>query len=286
MKTVLYAFIAFFIFGILQPAFTSKVPKQKGILIQAMDSNASSQLLVQSAKIISGRLSDLSSEKFEVTVIPEKNQIQVTSYKTQDLETVEKLLTHKGVLAFYEIYTRSALSDSLKNDNRLFSMLPSNSASQTDAKIGCTTVAGTEKVNEYLKVANQSKNFQFIWDLPFEGSDVCLYALKTNDGKGALISGSDIESVKSSEDKTSHIQEITIALKKSAVDVWADATRRNLNHAIAIVLDDRVLAAPVVNSVIYGGKAMVTGSYTPTQARYIAAIGNNGELPLCFKVVK
>jgi len=75
-------------------------------------------------------------------------------------------------------------------------MLSGKSTSQTEAKIGCTTVAGTEKVNEYLKAANQSKNFQFIWDQPLEGPDECLYALKTKDGKGAPMFGADIENVK------------------------------------------------------------------------------------------
>lgn len=286
MRTILYLFIAIFVFGILEPSFTNKAFAQNSILIQSTDSKVSSILLTQSAQIITARLKDFSSEKFDLKVIPEKNQILVTLTNNQDLKIVEKLLTQKGSLAFYETYDRAGLTELLNGDKQLFSLFASNHDNQSDVQIGCATVAEVEKITNYLKTLGQVEKCKFVWDEHFEDSNVCLYALKADIKKGALIVGKDIESVQYEQDKVSKNNKIEIKLKKSAIGIWADATKRNMNHAIAIVLDNHVLAAPTVRSVINGGLCEITGSYTQNQAKYIAALGNNGVLPLIFKVVK
>jgi preprotein translocase subunit SecD len=51
-------------------------------------------------------------------------------------------------------------------------------------------------------------------------------------------------------------------------------------------LDDQVIYAPIVRSVINGGHCTISGNLTKPEAAYIAALGNNGELPVSFKVVK
>ena len=285
MRAILYLFIAIFVFGILEPSFTNKAIAQNSILIQSIDSKASSILLTQSAQIISARLKDFSPEKFNLKVIPEKNQILVTFTGNLDLKTVEKLLSQKGSLAFFETYDRAGLTELLNGDKRLFSLFSNNRDNQAETKIGCATVAEVEKVTNYLKTLGLVEKCKFAWEQHFEDSNVCLYALKTDGKKGPLIVGEDIESVQHKQDKVSKINAIAIKLKKSAIGIWADATKRNMNHAIAIVLDNNVLAAPVVRSVINGGLCEITGDYTQNQAKYISALGNNGELRLHFKIV-
>lgn len=49
--------------------------------------------------------------------------------------------------------------------------------------------------------------------------------------------------------------------------------------------NDAVISAPIVKSEINGGNCQITGDFTPDEARCIAAIGNNGELPLLFEIV-
>jgi preprotein translocase subunit SecD len=202
----------------------------------------------------------------------------------RDIKSAENLLIHKGALAFYETYNRKSLSELLQSDNHLFSLLKVDNDSV--AKIGCIAATEVEKINDYLNTLVPGKKCKFAWSEHLNNSDVCLYALKTFGNKGALVTGTDIESVKYNQDKASKSNEIEIDLKKSSVELWADATKRNLNNAIAIVLDNEVIAAPIVRSEIDGGHCMITGDYTPTEAKYIAALGNNGELPVSFKIVK
>ncbi len=284
MKTIFHTFIAILIFGIMVMSFTDKTNPKTSILIQSDDSKISSLSLSQSATIISNRLKDFSSEKFEITIIPEKNQIQVTLMNDQDLKTIENLMIQKGTLAFYETYNHKSLAELLKGNDHLFSLF--TTANKSSAEIGCTSSMEVEKINDYLNTLGLDQKCKFAWSQHLDSSEVCLYALKTNGDKAALLSGADIESVKSNQDKASKNNEIEIRFKKSSVELWAKVTKHNINNAIAIVLDNNVIAAPVVCSEIAGGHSTITGNYTQAEVRYIAAIGNNGELPVSFKILK
>jgi preprotein translocase subunit SecD len=286
MKTIVYSLIAILIFSIIATAFTSKANSNNSILIQSTDKNTSSVLLSQSAKIISDRLKDFSSEKFDVAILPEKNQIQVVLTNTWDLKATEYLLIQKGTLAFYETYDRKSFTEFLNGDSHLFSLFNNSNANISDAEIGCTSVAAVEKVTDYVNNLGLNQKCKFAWSQYFDDSDVCLYALKKYGEKGALLTGTDIESVTYDKDTASINYEIEISLKKSAIEVWSDATKRNINKVIAIVLDDNVISAPRLNTVIEGGYCVITGNFTENQVRYIAALMNNGELPLNFKIVK
>lgn len=286
MKTIIYLLIAVFAFGIIASGFTNQANAGTRILIQSTDNNISPVTLSQSAKIITARLKNFSSGKFELTVIPEKNQIQVILTDSRDLNAVEDLLTQKGALAFYSTYNHERLSELLKGDNHLFSLLKANDPDHSMATVGCTAVNEVEKVNVYLKTVTFSQKCKFAWGQTSNDNNVCLYALRLDGEKGALLTGSDIESVKFNKDKASGNYELGIEFKEPAVKLWADATKRNINNAIAIVLDDKVIYAPVLKSVIESGKCSITGDFTQDQVRYFAALCNHGELPVSFKVVK
>jgi preprotein translocase subunit SecD len=47
-----------------------------------------------------------------------------------------------------------------------------------------------------------------------------------------------------------------------------------------------VISAPMVREVISGGECQITGNFTSDEARTMAALANNGELPVEFEMVK
>lgn len=138
----------------------------------------------------------------------------------------------------------------------------------------------------FLKPFSLNQKCKFAWGQSSGDNNVCLYALRLEEGKDALLTGSDIKIVKFNQDKASGTYELGIEFKKPAVKLWANATRRNINNAIAIMLDNKVIYAPVLKSVIEDGKCSITGDFTKLQVQYLAALCNNGELPVSFKVVK
>ena len=52
-------------------------------------------------------------------------------------------------------------------------------------------------------------------------------------------------------------------------------TEANVGHRFAIVLDNEIISAPVIRTPIYGGDAIITGSFTETEARGLASVLEN-----------
>lgn len=286
MKTIVYSIIAILIFSAVAAGYTNKAETDKCILIQSVDRNIASVQLTQSAEIISNRLKDFSSEKFDVTVIPEKKQIQVIMAEPRDLKAVENLLVQKGAFAFYETYDRKSLTELLQGDKHLFSLINDGDANNSDVTIGCITNTGVEQVNDYTKSLGLNQKCKFAWSQGLDSSKVCLYALRLYNEKGALLTGTDIESMRYIQDQESKTYNVEILFNKDVIKTWSDATRRNINRSIALVLDNEVIYAPRVNEAIDKGACIISGDLTEDQVRFIAALGNNGELPANFEIVK
>jgi len=99
-----------------------------------------------------------------------------------------------------------------------------------------------------------------------------------------ILEGKNIESMKSALDQLDRPY-AAIQFKKEAVPLWAAATRKNLNKSIAVVMDDRVIYDPLVRDVISNGSCIITGNFTAEELQYFSILGNNGELPVAFRIV-
>ncbi len=286
MKSIIYSLIAIFIFGIIAVGFTNKSNTTHRILLQTNDSKISSVNFAQSIEIITNRLKSFSSEKFDINAFPDKNQIQVILTDDWDLKLAENLLTQKGRLEFYETYNYISLTKLLKNDDVLLTLLHEKAPYDSSANMGCASPSEVHKVNEYLNSLGLNNQCKFVWSTVFDNSNVCLYALRLNNGNGIILRGTDIESFKFKNDTEGKRDYIEFKIKKSAIGLWSDITKRNINNAIAIILDNNLIYAPVIRSEIKGGKCQLSNNFTQDQLKYIAAIGDNGELPLSFKIVK
>lgn len=287
MKSIIFSLLAISILGLIATGFTKKQNNTHQILIQSTDSRLSPAEFSRSAEIITNRLKSFSAEKFEVSTIPGKNQIAVNLNGNWDLEIAANLVKQKGVFGFYETYNLKAVTELLKGDSMLLSLFDAGASGEpSSARIGCTTTDNISNVDKYLNAAGLNQQCRFAWDNLFLETEVCLYALRVGQGIGEIVGGADIESFNAGVDSTSQQNYVGFKFKKSAIQTWAGLTRRNINKAIAIVLDGCVIYAPVVREEIPGGNCQLTGGFTINQVKYIAAIGANGELPVNFKVVK
>lgn len=67
---------------------------------------------------------------------------------------------------------------------------------------------------------------------------------------------------------------------------FADVSRANVNHRFAIVLDDKVISAPVIREAITGGRGQISGSFTASSANDLAVLLRAGALPAPLTVVE
>ena len=67
---------------------------------------------------------------------------------------------------------------------------------------------------------------------------------------------------------------------------FADVSRANVNHRFAIVLDDKVISAPVIREAITGGRGQISGSFTAASANDLSVLLRAGALPAPLTVVE
>jgi preprotein translocase subunit SecD len=63
-------------------------------------------------------------------------------------------------------------------------------------------------------------------------------------------------------------------------------TAKNVKKRLAIILDDNVYSAPVIQERISGGRAQITGRFTENEARDLAIVLRAGALPAPVKILE
>ena len=73
--------------------------------------------------------------------------------------------------------------------------------------------------------------------------------------------------------------EVNIRFDAKGSRDFADATTQNVGRPFAIVLDDKVISAPVIREPILGGSARISGSFSVQSANDLALVLRAGALP-------
>ncbi len=68
-------------------------------------------------------------------------------------------------------------------------------------------------------------------------------------------------------------------LDKEGAQQFAQMTKNNIGRQLAIVLDGKVVSAPVINSIIPSGQGEISGAFTQEQAADLALVLRSGALP-------
>ncbi|MGL5721516.1 MAG: protein translocase subunit SecD [Brevinema sp.] len=94
--------------------------------------------------------------------------------------------------------------------------------------------------------------------------------------------------IKSAQVTTDNLGRNVVAfeLDDEGTAIFADITRANVGRQFAIVLDDRVRSAPVIQSEIAGGRGQITGSFGFTEATYLATVLQAGALPVRLNIIE
>ena len=68
--------------------------------------------------------------------------------------------------------------------------------------------------------------------------------------------------------------------------IFGEVTSKNVGKRFAIVLDEQVITAPVIQSAITGGSGQISGNFTPQTANDLAVLLRAGALPATLDVVE
>lgn len=78
---------------------------------------------------------------------------------------------------------------------------------------------------------------------------------------------------------------VSITFNDEGADLFEKITTEHTGQSLAIFLDGELLSAPRINERIIGGSAIISGSFTPDEARALAQNLNFGALPVPIKLV-
>ncbi len=104
--------------------------------------------------------------------------------------------------------------------------------------------------------------------------------------KNVLLTGADLAGAAEQYDPTYGTPEVAFTFKSSAARKFEDYTAKNIGKYLTIVLDNKVISSPVIQSAIPGGKGVINGSFTLESASELAVLLRAGALPIPVKVVE
>jgi preprotein translocase subunit SecD len=102
-----------------------------------------------------------------------------------------------------------------------------------------------------------------------------------------LLSGDMLADARALPDQSSFGQyHVLMRLDSRGKRIFARVTQENVGRALAIILDNTVFSAPVIQEPILGGEARITGSFTPEEARDLAIVLREGALPAPVSIIE
>ncbi len=105
-------------------------------------------------------------------------------------------------------------------------------------------------------------------------SDTVYYLVE----KRPVITGRDLKNARQSIDYETNTPNVSFTLKPEGANKFRRATRDNVGRQLAIILDGRVVSAPVIQSPIYD-QGQITGRFTLEEAQDLALVLRSGALP-------
>ncbi len=84
---------------------------------------------------------------------------------------------------------------------------------------------------------------------------------------------------------TTYEPEVSIEFDGDGAKLFAELTKENVGKRLAIFLDGAPISTPVVREEISGGKAQITGQFTPQEAKLLVQRLNSGALPVPIELI-
>ena len=100
------------------------------------------------------------------------------------------------------------------------------------------------------------------------------------------LSGENLTDSQASFDQQRHMPVVTQVFDSIGARRFRTLTTENVNRRFAIVLDGRVLSAPVINEPIPGGRGQISGNFTMQSAQDLAMLLRSGALPAPLTVIE
>ena len=257
-----------------------------------------------STNVLRARIDQFGVVAPNIQELEKDGQILLELPGVKEHDRVRELLKSSANLEFYETMPLSEFQGALAeidqamraDSTSTYRPLSSYFVQMGDPRyinVGIATETARDTINAILASplakSKLPSNLKLAWNVKpeiVEGNDstgkktasyYTLVALKTNNGKAAL-SGDVVTAASADFDNQQGGNYVNMTMRPEAGRQWARITAANLQKPVAIVLDDQVYSAPNINSVIEGGRSVITGNFTTDEAKDLANVLKSGKM--------
>jgi preprotein translocase subunit SecD len=195
-----------------------------------------------------------------------EQSITIIEKRVNELGTVEPLIQRQGVDRIL------VQVPGLQDPTRLKALL--GQTAKMDFRMVDTTVPADQAVKGQVPADSEV--------LPSAESPNTPYVIK----KQVLVSGGDLTDAQPGFDQRNGQPIVSFKFNSSGSRKFAQATTENVKQPFAIVLDNKVISAPVIQEPITGGQGQISGNFTVQQANDLAILLRAGALPAPLTIIE
>jgi preprotein translocase subunit SecD len=189
----------------------------------------------------------------------------------QSIEIVRRRIDETGVLD--PQITR-------QGDSRIVVQLPGvDDPNRIKELIGRTARMTFRLLDESANPATPTPGVDF---LPVEGQP----GVKEPVRRRVEVDGANLTDARPGQDGQSNRWVVNFTFDSTGARRFADVTNANVGKRFAIVLDDRVISAPVIQTPIVGGRGQISGNFTARSAQDLSVLLRAGALPAPLTVIE
>ncbi len=190
--------------------------------------------------------------------------------------------------------TEGSEPDAVAEDAALGPLFSRIQFTQSQGMIGMVNIRDTAMVMNILYSSEINRDFplhRFVWSANPTNEDkelMELYALMLSpDGADrALLEGDLVKLARADFDPMNGQPIVTMIMNARGAKDWARLTTDHVGDNIAVVLDNRVYSAPVIQEPITNGSSRISGNFSPEDVTMLASILETGKLPVKSSIVQ
>ncbi|RLC47538.1 MAG: protein translocase subunit SecD [Candidatus Cloacimonadota bacterium] len=112
------------------------------------------------------------------------------------------------------------------------------------------------------------------------------FLYKNTELTGKYLKTADVSIGQGMDPRTANKPYVSLEFNNEGAEIFARVTEKNVKERLAIVLDNVVHSAPVINQRIAGGRAQITGNFTMKEAKDLAIVLRAGKLPAPVEIIE
>ena len=274
--------------------------KEKGIPVGKLEREKSNQIVLEASgekekweKVLSQRyqmMQELSSSTVDkgiwrvVYVLDSRQADQIKKNAIdQALETIRNRIDQFGV---------SEPEITLQGTDRILIQLPGIK----DPERAMNLIGQTALLE--FKLVDEEGNYDETLKGSIPEGDIVLYQRSVDPKTGGvrkvpyllkektLMTGEVLKDARVSLDSQFHEPYVSMEFDDIGAKLFEQITGTNVKKRLAIILDNNVYSAPVIQEKIAGGRAQITGRFTTDEAKDLAIVLRAGTLPAPVKVIE